>query len=89
MTDVEKEKTQVERRLSVRETGAVAAAVKLYNGHSVGCAVSNLSESGAKLVFAKRTDLPQEFELSIPARNMSWRVRVVWRDGLQLGVCRI
>jgi hypothetical protein len=89
VTDVETEKSQVERRLSVRETGPIAAAVKLYNGHSIGCAVNNLSESSAKLIFAKRTDLPKEFELLVPARNTSWRVRVVWREGQELGVCRL
>jgi hypothetical protein len=89
VTSVGTESGYVERRLSTREDRLLAAAVKLYSGLSIGCAVSNLSEAGAKLVFAKRAELPKEFELLIPARNTSWRVRVVWREGQELGVRRI
>jgi PilZ domain len=79
----------IERRKALRETGPFAAVARLYSGHSIACIVLNLSESGAKLALAKGHVLPKEFELSIPARNASWRVRVVWQDGRQLGVFRV
>jgi hypothetical protein len=82
-------KDQAERRQSPRETGPFAAVARLYNGRSMPCSVLNLSESGAKLAMTRETVLPKEFELSIPARNASWRVRVVWQDGKELGVFRI
>jgi hypothetical protein len=85
----EMDKGQVEQRLSVRETGPFAAFLRLYSGRSLHCAVLNLSESGAKLGLAKEATLPKEFELCIPARNASWRVRVVWQQGKELGVCRV
>ena len=83
------EKDQVERRRAVRETGPFAAVVRLYSGRSFGCAVLDLSESGAKLGLAREAVLPKEFELSIPAMNASWLVRVVWQQGKELGVFRI
>jgi hypothetical protein len=78
-----------ERRKTPRETGPFAAVVRLYSGRALPCAVLNLSEAGAKLALAKDGVLPKEFELAIPARNASWRVRVVWQDGRELGVFRI
>lgn len=78
-----------ERRRAPRETGPFPAVVRLYSGRSLACAVLNLSEAGAKLSLAKDDFLPKEFELAIPARNASWRVRVVWQDGRELGVCRV
>jgi PilZ domain len=83
------DKGHEERRRSVRETGPFAAVVKLYNGRLLPCAVINVSEGGAKLALAKETVLPKEFELSIPAKNASWRVRVVWQQAKELGVYRI
>ena len=80
---------QAERRKAPRETGPFAAVVRLYSGRSLACAVLNLSETGAKLALAKDNVLPKEFELAIPAKNASWRVRVVWQDGKELGVFRV
>jgi hypothetical protein len=79
----------VERRKAPRETGPFPAVARLYSGRSLACAVLNLSEAGAKLALAKDNVLPKEFELAIPAKNASWRVRVVWQDGKELGVFRV
>jgi hypothetical protein len=51
--------------------------------------VVNVSETGAKLALARETILPKEFELCIPAKNASWRVRVVWQQVKELGVFRV
>ena len=82
-------KGQLERRGSPRETGRFAAVARLYSGRSLPCTVLNLSETGAKLALTRVTILPKEFELSIPARNASWRVRMVWQEGKELGVFRV
>ena len=79
----------VERRMAPRETGPFPAVARLYSGRSVACAVLYLSEAGAKLALPKDKTLPKEFELSIPAKNALWRVRVVWQDGKELGVFRL
>jgi PilZ domain len=78
----------IERRAAPRESGPFAAVLKLYNGQSLPCTVINVSETGAKLALVKETVLPKQFELAIPSKNAFWRVRVVWQDGKQLGVCR-
>ena len=80
---------EAERRRAPREPGPCAAVVKLYSGRLLPCAVLNLSETGAKLGFPREIVLPKEFELSIPARNASWRVRVVWQQDREVGVYRI
>lgn len=82
-------KTQADRREAPRETGPFAAVVKLYSGRLFPCAVLNVSDTGGKLALAKEKLLPKEFELSIPAKNASWRVRVVWQQGRELGIRRI
>lgn len=82
-------KGQGERREGPRESGPFAAVAKLYSGRSAPCTVLNVSESGAKLALVKEMVLPREFELSIPARNAFWRVRVVWQAGKEVGVFRV
>ena len=81
-------KGHTERRAAHRESGPFAAVIKLYSGQSLPCTVVNVSETGAKLALIREIDLPKQFELSIPSKNAFWRVRVVWQDGRELGVCR-
>ena len=80
---------EVERRETPRERGPFAAVARLYSGQSQPCTVLNLSETGAKLALTRNGVLPKEFELLIPAKNASWRVRVVWQDDRELGVYRV
>jgi hypothetical protein len=82
-------KVDRERRILSRETGPFAAVVRLYSGRLLPCTVLNVSETGAKLGLVRDINLPKQFELSIPAKNALWRVRVVWQQGKQLGVCRV
>jgi hypothetical protein len=83
-------KGKVDRRLAVRESGPFPAVAKLYGGQSHNCVVVDLSERGARLALAgKGATLPTEFELIIPSRSASWRVRVVWQEGNEVGVCRL
>ena len=53
---------------------------------SADCVVKNLSEGGAKLTGRNLPALPERFDLSIPQRNLKYRVQVRWRVGDQLGV---
>jgi PilZ domain len=82
-------KRQAERRAAPRESGPFAAVARLYSGQSQPCVVVNLSDTGAKLALSRNGVLPKEFELTIPARNASWRVRVVWQKNRELGVYRL
>ena len=82
-------RAHVERRDAPRESGPFAAVARLYSGQSQPCIVLNLSETGAKLARTRNGILPKEFELYIPAKHASWRVRVVWQDERELGVYRL
>jgi PilZ domain len=86
---LEMQNGRIDRRVSVREPGPFAGAVRLYSGQSIACTVVNLSASGAKLRLAKESLLPKEFELSVPALNVSWLVRLVWQQRKELGVARL
>ena len=78
-----------ERRRAVREIVPLAGIIRLPSRREAGSVVLNLSESGAKLAMTKRTFLTREFDLFIPARQVCWRVRVIWQRDNELGVCRI
>ena len=78
-----------ERRRTAREKTPLAGVVKLTNGREAGAVVLNLSEDGAKLAMTKRVFLTREFDLSIPARQICWRVRVIWQRENEFGVCRV
>lgn len=54
-------------------------------GDPTTCRISDLSETGVRLVIPAPADVPLEFELKIPdARAVAW-VRLVWTTGSQYG----
>ena len=53
---------------------------------SIDCTVRDLSDTGARLVFATQVTVPETFELNIPQRHRTLNVRVRRREGLELGV---
>jgi hypothetical protein len=53
---------------------------------SADCVVKNISESGAKLSARNLPVLPDRFDISIPQRNVKYRVQVRWRVRDQVGV---
>jgi hypothetical protein len=48
--------------------------------------VTNISSSGAELVFADTREIPNDFELSIPTKFCSYYARLVWRAAYGVGV---
>jgi PilZ domain len=50
------------------------------------CLVRNFSSEGAKLVFSNTVTVPDEFDLSIPKQERTFRVRMVWRRADEAGV---
>jgi hypothetical protein len=82
-------KGEADRRTTPRDNGPYSAVIKLYSGRLLPCTVLNMSENGAKIALARDKMLPKQFELTIPARNAAWRVRVVWQQGRELGIFRV
>lgn len=53
---------------------------------SAAATIRNLSDTGAKIALDAAVPLPQEFELSIPQKGQRVRARLVWRNGMEIGV---
>jgi hypothetical protein len=54
-------------------------------GDPIVCTVSDLSETGVRLVIPAPADVPLEFELEIPSVGVVARVRLVWTAGSHYG----
>ena len=52
----------------------------------IECLVRDLSDTGARLYFADPSQLPPEFELEIPSRELRIRSRLMWSRGANHGV---
>jgi hypothetical protein len=59
-----------------------------FNGRcsTLTCLVRNMSQNGAKIVFAATALIPNEFDVVIPNKAESRRARIVWREQLQAGI---
>jgi hypothetical protein len=54
---------------------------------AVVCSIADISEIGARLALERETEIPDEFVLLLTPKGTPRRnCRVVWRDGLALGV---
>jgi hypothetical protein len=53
---------------------------------STQCTVNELSDVGARINVATSFTLPETFDLAIPQRNLTRRVKLLWRTGNQAGV---
>jgi hypothetical protein len=54
-------------------------------GDPIACTISDLSETGVRLVIPAAADVPLEFELEIPDARAVARVRLVWTTGSHYG----
>jgi hypothetical protein len=76
-----------ERRRTVRRRSLLGGQIAFgRRSATMDCLVRNTSIGGARLVFDNPVVIPGEFELAIPHRQRSFRTRVVWRRGSELGV---
>jgi hypothetical protein len=57
------------------------------HGPPLPCAIADVSQSGARIVLESDAELPPEFLLLLSARGGARRIcRLVWRNGLNVGV---
>ncbi len=76
-----------ERRHERRQIAYLGAEVTYNQQRSaMDCLVRNIAPSGALVVFADRTPLPEELELHVPQQNRSFRGTVVWQNLDRAGV---
>ena len=77
----------IERRGSPRRRTLKQARAVFGDRATIDCTIRDLSETGARLVFAAATQLPEYFSLLLVSAERRFDVRVVWRKGLAVGVC--
>jgi PilZ domain len=53
---------------------------------ALNCLVRDLSEVGARIVFSSAVMLPPSFDLHIPQRERTFRAKVQWRRGDEIGL---
>ena len=70
---------------ALRKRTLIGARLLIGETSSLDCTVRNISETGAKLVFATPTVTPDAFELEIADHGRFW-ARAAWRNGMAVGV---
>ncbi len=75
------------RRKTRRQFRYTASILADNSAPPVSCSISDISETGARLVLEKDTTLPDKFILLLTANGGALRhCRMVWRTGLAIGV---
>jgi mitochondrial fission protein ELM1 len=75
-----------EQRKSVRVKVQCQAAMKTAEASpQVDCIVSDISQTGAKILIDPSVQLPQEFTLLL-SQNVKRHCKVIWRNEKQIGV---
>ncbi len=76
-----------ERRSSRRAKSFLRGLVYVSRKQGgLACLIRDLSEKGARIVFSDTVTLPDVFDLYIPQRDQTLRVKVRWRHGDELGL---
>jgi hypothetical protein len=75
-----------ERRKVPRQRLEEAGAAMLFAATPTACMITDISDHGARLVFAEPVALPDTFELRCRASGRSWWVSVIWSNGEVAGV---
>ena len=77
-------------RRSERMRVFMAARILFNQGMmKVDCTIRNISDGGARLEVSDSVTLPEHFDLHIPQKNITRKVRLAWRNGDFCGVSYI
>lgn len=77
----------IERRETARRRVCLGALVRVAAFlPEIGCTLRDVSLDGARIRLAPGTALPARFDLIVPCRGETRRVRVVWRAGDMAGL---
>jgi PilZ domain-containing protein len=77
-----------ERREVSRQKSFLQGRIFFNNRRtSYDCLIRDFSEHGAKLKFSSTLATPDAVELFIPAKEESYRAKVIWRNSDEIGVC--
>ena len=77
----------VERRRSVRQKSFLRGRVYFNKGReSADCLVRDLTNQGARIIFSDSINIPALIDLHIPQKEYTVRARVIWRQGVEIGL---
>jgi hypothetical protein len=77
-----------ERRSVARHKSFLQGRIFFNNRRtSLDCLIRDISEHGARLKFSGMVSTPDLIELHIPSKEESYRAKVQWRNGDEIGVC--
>jgi hypothetical protein len=76
-----------ERRSRARQRSFLQGRIYFNNRRSsLDCVIRDFSDQGAKLTVSDSVALPEVVELYIPHKDETYRAKVQWRTGFELGV---
>src|SRR5689334_21722771 len=76
-----------ERRLRARQRSFLQGRLYFNNRRSsLDCLVRDISSQGAKLKLSDSVAIPEIVELHIPNKDETYRAKVQWRTGFEIGV---
>lgn len=76
-----------ERRSSRRAKSFLRGIVYVSRKQGgLACLIRDLSDKGARILFSDTVTLPDTFDLYIPQRDQTWRAKVRWRHGDEIGL---
>lgn len=52
----------------------------------MSCLVRDLSDDGARIIFSQSVTMPEHVNLHIPQRDKTFRAKVTWRRGDEIGL---
>jgi hypothetical protein len=79
--------TMTERRSGSRQKSFLQGRIFFNNRRtSVDCLIRDFSEHGARLKFSSAIATPDVVELYVPNKDESYRAKVQWRNGDEIGV---
>jgi len=52
----------------------------------MSCLVRDLSDDGARIIFSQSVTIPESVKLHIPQRDKTYRAKVQWRRGDEIGL---
>ena len=77
----------LELRKTEREPSFLRGRVILDDERtSIDCIIRDLTESGARVIFASNVTVPETVTLSIPAKDKVHQARVTWRNNFAIGL---
>jgi len=79
--------TSDERRTRARQRSFLQGRLYFNNRRSsLDCVVRDISSTGAKLKVSDSVPIPESVELHIPNKDETYRAKVQWRTGFEIGV---